>query len=140
MVVSLLPLNVLVDSSSLMIYHCPDHDYLLTEWFGHHDSESVRLGCQQLLQQIYKTGCTRLLNNSSEAFGEWQELTVWIGTTYAYQLQQAGLVSLAWVNAMDWPARNCVASSLQYMPKPLVASFDFDQLEEARAWLLQADR
>ncbi|MBC6699211.1 SpoIIAA family protein [Hymenobacter puniceus] len=131
---------MLVDSSSLMIYYSPTHTYLLAEWLGHHDAESTRLGCQLLLQQVYKTGSTRLLNDSSEAFGDWKELAVWIGTTYSYQLQQAGIEAIAWVNSMDWPARNCVASSLQYVPKPLVASFDFDQLEEARAWLLQTDR
>jgi inorganic triphosphatase YgiF len=120
-----------------MIYHSPEHKYLLAEWLGHHNSESVHRGCQVLLQQVHRTGSTHLLNDSSEAFGEWQELTVWIGSVFAGQLQQAGIEAIAWVNAMDWPARNCVASSLHYMAKPFVASFDFDQVEEARHWLLE---
>lgn len=133
-------LQVLVDSASLMIYYCPEHRCLQAKWLGHHDAESARLGCQQLLQTVYQTSSTRLLNDSSEAFGDWKETSIWIGAIFVPQLQQAGVESIAWVNAMDWPARNCVASSLQYMPKPFVASFDFDQMEEAKSWLLQAGR
>ncbi|AII50622.1 MULTISPECIES: SpoIIAA family protein [Hymenobacter] len=118
-----------------MIYHSPEHNYLLAEWRGHHDSESARLGCQRLLQEVYKTGSKRLLNDSSEVFGEWKELAAWIGATFIPQLQQAGIEAIAWVNAMDWPARSCVASSVHHTPHPVVTIFDFDQLEEARHWL-----
>ncbi|WBA42413.1 STAS/SEC14 domain-containing protein [Hymenobacter canadensis] len=121
-----------------MIYHSPKHHYLLAEWRGQHDSESVRLGCQRLLQEVYNTGSTHLLNDSSEAFGEWKEIAIWIGSVFVPQLQHAGMEAIAWVNAMDWPARSCVASSLQYTSQPFVASFDFDQMEEAQHWLLEA--
>jgi hypothetical protein len=139
MVLSLPKLHVLLDSASLMIYHSPEHDYLLAKWLGHHDAESARLGCQQLLQIVHQTGSTRLLNDSSEAFGDWTEVSVWIGAVFAPQLQQAGIRSIAWVNAMDWPARNCVATSLYYIERPFIASFDFDQAEEAQRWLMQPD-
>lgn len=140
MLLTLPRLQILVDSASLMIHHCPERHYLQARWLGHHDSESAHRGCQQLLRMVYQTGSLLLLNDSSEAFGEWQEVSTWIGAIFVPQLQEAGIESVAWVNAMDGPARSCVASSLYYIERPFVACFDFDQVEEAQSWLLQPTR
>jgi hypothetical protein len=137
---TLLNQQTLLDTASQMVYYIPEHNYLHVQWLGHHDANTALEGCKKTLELVRATGCTRLLNDSSEAFGEWRELARWIGATFVPQLQAAGVEAIAWVNAMDWPARSCVASSMHYLREPVVAAFEFDELDAAHDWLRKAGR
>lgn len=126
---------LLFSSTALVVQYDAQHQWLYAQWYGHHDDASVRAGCAKLLALVQQTGSTRLLNDSSEAFGEWYAAAEWIGTEFLAQLHQAGVRAIAWINAMDWPTRSCVASSLQRTDLSLATMFEFDQKEEALAWL-----
>lgn len=126
---------LLFNSTALVVQYDEQHHWLSVQWYGHHDDASVRAGCARLLALVRQTGSTRLLNDSSEVFGEWYAAAEWIGSEFLTQLHEAGVRAIAWINAMDWPTRNCVASSLQRTDLSLATMFEFDQKEEAAAWL-----
>ena len=132
--------QILHDTVSQMIYYLPKQNCLHVQWLGHHDADTALEGCKNILELVRTTNSTRLLNDSSEAFGEWRELAQWIGATFVPQLQAAGIEAIAWVNAMDWPARSCVASSMHYLREPAVVAFEFDELDAAHEWLREAGR
>lgn len=125
----------LVDTPTLSICYDKKNDWLQAEWRGFHDNESVRVGCHMLLQYVEQFGCTKILNDSSEVLDGWQESTQWIGQEFFCRLHQAGVRAIAWVTAMDWPARTCVAATVQHAVQPAVATFEFDALPAAQKWL-----
>ena len=127
--------RILFDTASLTILYDHRNEWVHAQWHGHQDDASARSGCAQLLAMVRQTGSTRIFNDSSEAFGEWYQAAEWIGQEFMVQLHEAGVRAIAWVNAMDWPTRSCVASTLRHTDRPLTAAFEFDEKEAAMAWL-----
>ncbi|RSK47116.1 SpoIIAA family protein [Hymenobacter rigui] len=127
---------MLLDTPTLTISHNASTGVLWVHWIGNHDATSVRQGCAQLLAHASRTNSHKLLNDSSEAFGEWWPASEWIGREFIPQLAAAGVQAIAWINSMDWPSRYGVASTLQHVQHMRVQLFDFDQQEKARQWLL----
>jgi SpoIIAA-like len=126
---------MLLDTPTLTISHSQPEDILLVHWIGPHDEASARQGCRQLLACVQQTHCRRLLNDGSEAYGEWWPAARWIGEDFLPQLADAGVRALAWINSMDWPSRHGVASTMHHAHGPQIQIFDFDQQDAARQWL-----
>ncbi|MCA8829742.1 SpoIIAA family protein [Hymenobacter pini] len=127
---------MLLDTPSLTIQYNAQEEMLVVHWIGPHDAESVRQDCGRMLESVRRTGCRKILNDSSEAFGEWWPLAAWIGQEFLPELSTTGVQALAWVNSMDWPSRFGVATTMLHARGPQIRIFDFDQQEEARQWLL----
>ncbi|RSK29612.1 SpoIIAA family protein [Hymenobacter metallilatus] len=126
---------MLLDTPSLTIRFEPQENWLWVHWRGAHDAASVFQDCNRLLECAQQCGCTKILNDSSEAYGEWWQAAEWIGQEFLPQLASAGVQAVAWVNAMDWPSRHAVASTMQYARGLTIRTFDFDELEAAQQWL-----
>lgn len=126
---------MLLDTPTLTIEYNSRKHLLRVHWIGHHDAHSVPQDCLKMLGYVQQTRCTRILNDSSEAFGEWLPAAEWIGKDFIPQLAGAGVQALAWVNAMDWPSRHAVARSVQHARGLLIQTFDFDEREAAARWL-----
>ncbi|MET4105299.1 hypothetical protein [Hymenobacter sp. UYP22] len=126
---------MLLDTPTLTIEYSPGNQLLRVHWIGHHTTQSVYHDCLKMLGYVQQTRCTKILNDSSEAFGEWLDLAEWIGKEFIPQLADSGVLALAWVNAMDWPSRHAVARSVQHARGLLIHTFDFDEREAAARWL-----
>ena len=77
-----------------------------------------------------------MLNDSSEVYGDWWKASEWVGRVFVPELSKHGIQAVAWINAMDWPSRHSVASTLPHVQGMEVRIFDFDEHEAARTWLL----
>ena len=77
-----------------------------------------------------------MLNDSSEVYGDWWKAGEWVGQVFAVELGKRGIRAVAWINAMDWPSRHSVASTLPHVQGLEVRIFDFDEQDAAYAWLL----
>lgn len=128
--------QILLDTLNLVLSYQPAHSLLRAKWHGRFDASLARQQCELLLSALPSIKATCLLNDSSEAFGEWWEAGPWIGQTFAPALAARGVRTVAWVNAMDWPSRHAVATTLPLMRGLVVKPFDFDEGEEAMHWLL----
>lgn len=131
------PSKTLLDNPSLFVSFEPRLLLLRCCWRGLHDVTTIQDDCQLVLAFVETTGCTLLLNDSSEAFGDWWQAAEWIGSVFALNLHQRGVRAAAWINAMDWPSRHAVASTLPHVQGLMVQMFDFDEQPNAYAWLQQ---
>ena len=127
--------KILLDLPSLLLSYNAPHQLLRAQWRGRFDAESARSQCELLLQHLLDMPCRRMINDSSEAFGEWWEAGKWIGQVFAPELAARGVRAVAWINAMDWPSRYAVASTLPLVKGLTIKAFDFDEQETAYTWV-----
>lgn len=127
--------SILLDTPTLLVVHEPHLQLLRVIWRGQYDSALAQADCEKILTRISDTHCTLMLNDSSEVYGNWWESAAWIGQVYAPELGRRGIQAVAWINAMDWPSRHSVASTLPHIQGLEVQIFDFDEQETAYQWL-----
>lgn len=129
--------QILLDSPTLLIRYSSHYKLVQAQWRGLFDAVSVRQHCEQLLAVLPKAQpMHRMINDSSEAFGEWEEAGDWIGRELAPALAAKGMRAVAWINAMDWPSRHAVASTAAVVQELTVKTFDFDEVDAALNWVL----
>lgn len=128
--------TVLLDTPTLTVLHEPRIQLLRVIWRGQYDAELAKAGCEQILAHICHTRCALMLNDSSEVYGDWWKASEWVGQVFVAELGKRGIQTAAWINAMDWPSRHSVASTLPHVQGVEVRIFDFDEQEAAHAWLL----
>ncbi len=128
--------KILFETAPLVVSYTVAEALLRVRWLGHHDAESVREYCQLMLAHLPVAPCSYMINDSSEAYGEWWEAAEWIGRDFAPQLADRGVRAIAWIQSMDWPSRQAIASTLPHIQGVEVRTFDFDEQRAAHAWLM----
>ena len=129
--------HTLLDTPTLLVRYCSQHQLLQAQWHGRFDAVSARQQCELMLAGLPPAWPVhRMINDSSEAFGEWWEASDWIGRVLAPALAARGVRAVAWINAMDWPSRDAVAAAVSQAQELPIRTFDFDQVDDALAWLL----
>lgn len=129
------PADLLFDSATFTVMLEPASGWLHVVWRGEHTAATSVANCGLILQFVQQTNCTKILNDSSEVLDGWYAATQWVGADFFRQLVNAGVQAIAWINAMDWPARTCIQTAVNHAPHPLVNTFEFDDEAGARAWL-----
>ena len=131
--------RILLDTPTLLVSYSSLHQLVQAQWRGRFDAASARQQCELLLAALPAAEPVhRMINDSSEAFGEWWEAGDWIGRVVAPALAAHGVRAVAWINAMDWPSRDAVASAVALAQELPIRTFDFDEAEAALAWVLDA--
>ncbi|MFD2784725.1 STAS/SEC14 domain-containing protein [Hymenobacter rubripertinctus] len=129
------PDQILLDIPSLLLSYSAPEQLLRAQWRGRFDAASARSQCEMLLEHLLDRPCRRMINDSSEAFGEWWEAGKWIGQVFAPELAARGVRAVAWINAMDWPSRYAVASTVPLVKGLIIKAFDFDEQRAAHEWV-----
>lgn len=133
------PDQILLDIPSLQLSYNAQQQLLYVQWRGRFDSTSARTQCEMVLDYLVDRTCHRMINDSSEAFGEWWEAGKWIGQVFAPELAARGVRAAAWINAMDWPSRYAVASTMPLVKGLIIKAFDFDEQRAAREWVTSVE-
>lgn len=125
--------QILLDVSSLCITHDQCNKWLYVDWKGPQSTESVRWGCGQLQTFLRSTGCHKVLNDNTNATGDWEKAARWIGQEFLPVLASAGLHYLAWVHSPNYLSRRAMEITLSFVTTPVVVSFA--DMAGAYAWL-----
>jgi hypothetical protein len=125
--------QVLLDISSICVIHDEYNQWLYVDWKGPQDPESVRGGCEQVLQFLRATGCRKILNDNTNATGDWEKAARWIGQECLPSLAAAGLQYMAWVYSPNYISRRAIDTTLSFITIPVVVSFE--DVAAAYAWL-----
>lgn len=129
--------QILLDTPTLLVRYSSRYQLVEAQWRGRFDAVLAQQQCEQLLGLLPTTlPVCRMINDSSEAFGEWAEAGDWIGGVLAPALAARGVRAVAWINAMDWPSREAVASSVSLAQILPIKTFEFDEKDAALTWVL----
>lgn len=131
-------LHVLLDISSICITHDLCKGWLYVDWKGPQGPESVRWGCEQIHVFLRSSGCHKILNDNTNATGDWERAARWIGQEFLPTLAASGLEYVAWVYSPDYASRRAIDLTLSFITVPMVVSFE--DVAAAYAWLLSTKR
>lgn len=110
-------------------------DYIETKWAGHITADDVVTAAQVYLSLLEKTAVPKLLNNKTDASGDWSEANDWLEFEWLPKAVGAGLCSLAHVYSNNMFSR-LSARDLYLRLAPHISMHIFSDRESAEAWLL----
>jgi len=131
----------LYDTPGLTIEQDAAHRRLLAVWRGRHPGQSVREGCEIILEQVRRTGSCQLLSDSSQDLDGWHEVVAWLGQEFQAALAEAGIAAVAWVQPRNLRALTDAHRVLTLVDDAPAAGRPrlntFADLESAVTWLRQ---
>lgn len=131
-------LHPLLETSCLTIWHDSTNQWLYVEWTGDQSLETIQECCQYALAHLPLGQYTKILNDSTQATGNWAEAAQWLGKELFPQLATLGLVHMAWIYAADFNSRFAIDSTLRCATGLSIVTFD--DMDAACAWLQQVDK
>ena len=130
-------LQTLLEAPHITIAYDHLDDWLLADWHGDQNLESVQHGALEMLRLLAQQRTHKVLNDNSQVTSMWSDAAEWGGRIWFPQMVAAGLDLFAWVYSPNLYSRLSTDLTLQYTPgaRPVIATFD--DLETAKAWLRQ---
>ena len=124
----------IINKEDLYIGFDAANQWLYVDWKGEHTPESSRAACLLMLESIRVQPCAKILNDNSNITRTTVELTAW-SAWWLEEMRKAGLRYIAWVYPRDFDARQATEATVQYIERPVVATFD--DVASAYIWLRQ---
>ena len=107
---------------------------MICNWIGFQNKESIMASGAVILDLVKKKGISKVLNDNTLVTGPWQDAAEWTSTVWFPEMIKAGLRHFAWVFSRDIFSQ---LSAKKAMPANDIVK-SFNDLEEARLWLIKA--
>ena len=115
-----------------IIYHT---NYIEAKWAGHITADDVVTAAQVYLALLEKTPLPKLLNDKTDAAGDWSEANDWLEFEWMPQATRSGLRCLAHIYSSNMFSRLSARDLYQRLTTS-VSTQNFSDRESAEAWLL----
>ena len=109
-------------------------DYIEARWYGHLTADNVVAAANAYLSVMQKVSKPKLLNNKSDATGDWSEANDWLEFEWLPKAYQAGLRCMAHVYSNNMFSRLSSRDLIQRLA-PHVKIRSFDNRATAEDWL-----
>jgi hypothetical protein len=126
--------QVLLREKAIVIEYYPEHQYIAVDWIGYQTVDSVKYGCEKMLEFLSQYNCRRVLNDNTNVTGIWSGASAWVGGDWFPRMAEAGLQHFAWVYSPSAFSRLSTDESLRFLEEKKIAR-TFDNTEAAREWL-----
>jgi hypothetical protein len=130
-------MHSLYESPYLTVWHDCTNQWLYIEWNGKQELSEIKESCSYVLQNVPLTGIHKILNDSTQAVGNWTAASEWLGKELFPLLASQGFTHMAWVYAADFNSRFSIDATLRCASGLAIVTFDY--LDAACTWLQHAD-
>jgi hypothetical protein len=120
-------------SKGLDIEFDAEQQYVYVNWKGFHSVESVKSGCEKLLQLLIEKKCKRVLNDNRMVSGPWLGAAEWGATDWFPRVYAAGVEKFAWIVSANIFSQMSTEAT-QSKNKSAVTK-TFDDYAKAVSWL-----
>ncbi|WP_237143987.1 hypothetical protein [Pontibacter pamirensis] len=110
-------------------------NHIEARWSGHVTADNVVTAAKVYLSLLHKTPRARLLNDKTDATGDWTEANDWLEFEWLPKAIQAGLHAIAYVYSTNMFSRLSSRDLIQRMT-PIIWIKDFNDRALAETWLL----
>jgi hypothetical protein len=126
--------EVLLKEKSITIEYDRENQWILVDWIGYHTVDSVKSGCERMLEFLVQYKCHKVLNDNTNVTGIWSGASAWVGGDWLPRMSAAGLKYFAWVYSPSAFSRLSTDESLRNLSEKHIAQ-TFDDIQSAKAWL-----
>ena len=120
----------------LSIEYLEQFNWLHADWKGHQTEQSVTIGCEKILEASKTHHCFKVLNDNTNTVGIWTPGPALVGDWFG-RLRKSGLRYFAWVAPPGAMSRTSADESSRRTEDHEIVKI-FDEIEDARKWLLQS--
>ena len=129
-------LTQLLYEDQFQIYFDEEENWLYVNWMDYQTVDSVKRGCEHMLQLMMKYETSRILNDNSKVLGTWDGAAHWGATDWFPRMKQSGLKKFAWVQSTNPFAQMSTEATLSLMRGYEAFGIRiFLSLKEAEDWL-----
>lgn len=127
--------NEILYRESYIVIEYNDHDnWLYVNWRGYINFDTVKAGCEKILQLMKETKCYRILNDNSNVEGIWSGASIWVGQDWFPRMRAAGLECFAWVYSASTLSRLSMDKSIRNTADKTCIK-TFENVVAAEDWL-----
>lgn len=126
--------EVLLKEKSIVIEYDPVNNWILVDWIGYQTVDSVKHGCEKMLEFLSQYRCQKVINDNTNVTGIWSGASAWVGSDWLPRMSKAGLKQFAWVYSPSAFSRLSTDESLRNLNQKEIAR-TFNDMEAAREWL-----
>lgn len=110
-------------------------DYIEARWSGHVTADNIVMAAKIYLSLLHKTPLSKLLNDKTNATGDWEDANDWLEFEWLPEAIQSGLHAMAYVYSNNMFSRLSSRDLIQRLT-PNIRIKDFNDVALAKAWLL----
>jgi PAS domain S-box-containing protein len=121
-------------NSTLEIKYDEQQHCLMANWIGFQNRNTVKDGCNRILNAMIVHNCSRIFNDNSNVLGGWMEACDWIVNKWLPVAQHSGLQYLAWVYSPSTFSKLSTIYALSKFRGDITAKA-FDDAKAALNWL-----
>ena len=114
--------------------HYPGHDLLQVSWHGPLTAAEIIRGVRHGGQWRDELGYTRILNDKSDAGGDWSEVLPWLEYEWLPEVTEAGIGAIAYVFSKKVENRFLTRQFIEAVRKSIAIEV-FEDLGQAYEWL-----
>lgn len=112
-------------------------DYIEAKWSGHLTADSIVTAATLYLSLLHKTPVFKLLNDKTEATGDWEDANDWLEFEWLPKATKSGLLAIAHVYSNNMFSRLSSRDLVQRLT-PYIQVKNFNSPALAKAWLLSS--
>lgn len=115
---------------------------LYVNWIGFQLVDSVKNGCEKMLDFVRQYHCSKVLNDNTNVRGIWAGAAEWGATDWFPRMKEAGVKYFAWVYSPSFYSKMSTDVTIENASEELLANnfirtfFDY---KEAQQWLQEVD-
>jgi|GEM_PF-581279 len=130
-----MPLTELYRESFIVVSLDRDGSMLYADWLGYQSVDSIRQGCEKILELMLKHRAYEVLNDNTRVLGIWRFAAEWMASDWFPRMNQAGLHAFAWVYSPTKLSQVSTDTTLSLMEPDAFNIKVFHDKEEAVVWL-----
>ena len=115
--------------------HYPAHDLLHVSWHGPLTAAEIIRGVRHGGQWRNELRYSRILDDKSDAGGDWGDALAWLEYDWLPQVTEAGLCAMAYVFSKEVENRFLTQQFMEAVSKSIAVA-EFEDVAEATAWLI----
>lgn len=130
-----MPLSELYRENFVVVSLDREASMLYADWLGYQSVDSIRQGCEKILDLMVRHRAFEVLNDNTHVLGIWRFAAEWLADDWFPRMKQAGLRAFAWVYSPAKLSQVSTDTTLSLMEPEAFNIKVFHTQEEASAWL-----
>ena len=118
----------------ITIEYNDQYDWIYADWKGYQTENSVKNGCEKVLESLKAFHCSKVLNDNTRVIGIWTPASVWVGSNWLPRMKDAGLKYFAWIYSQSVMSRVSTDESIRNTDIPDIVQ-TFEDIGMAKKWL-----
>jgi len=91
----------IISEDFITIEYQEHHAWIFVDWKGRQTEQSIKKGCEKLLETSEIFHCSKILSDNTHTSGVWTTASAWVGNNWFPRIKKSGVKFFAWVYSSE---------------------------------------